>query len=81
MRKVHGGSSHVTPVPGSYRSEFQPRRTVLQEGRDTIRRVSQRVCLLERRLQGGGERVDLLVLVQEIKFAVEDLRTLFQRLS
>ena len=53
-------------------------RAALHEGQEAIRRVSQHVCLLERRLRGGGERNDLVVLVQDIKCAIADLQTLFQ---
>lgn len=51
---------------------------LLQRGQDKTYRLSQHVCLLERRLRGGGEPTGLLLLVQDIKFAVEELRTLLQ---
>jgi hypothetical protein len=53
-------------------------RAMLKEGQEAIRRVSQHVCLLERRLRGGGNPGDLVVLVQDIKFAIADLQTLLQ---
>jgi len=49
---------------------------LLQRGYDNVHRVSQHACLLERRLRGGGKLADLLLLVQDIKFAVEELQTL-----
>jgi signal transduction histidine kinase len=51
---------------------------LLQRGKDNTYRLSQHVCLLERRLRGGGEPTGLLLLVQDIKFAVEELHTLLQ---
>ena len=51
---------------------------LLQRGQDNAHRLSQHTCLLERRLQGGAEPTDLLILVQDIKFAVEELQTLLQ---
>lgn len=50
----------------------------LQEGQDNAQRLSLHACLLERRLRGGAEPADLLVLVQDIKFAVEELQALFR---
>ena len=52
--------------------------TLLRRGHDNAHRLSQHACLLERRLRGGGEPTDLLLLVQDIKFAVEELQTLLQ---
>lgn len=57
--------------------ESQP-FALLQQGQDNVHRLSQHVCLLERRLRGGGEPPDLLLLVQDIKFAIEELHTLLQ---
>lgn len=51
---------------------------LLQQGQDNVHRLSQHACLLERRLRGGGEPTDLLLLVQDIKFAIEELHTLLQ---
>lgn len=51
---------------------------LLKEGQETIRHVLQHACLLERRLRGGGEPADLVVLVQALKFAGEELHTLLQ---
>jgi len=51
---------------------------LLQRGQDNAYRLSQHVCLLERRLRGGGEPTDLLLLVQDIKFEIEELRMLLQ---
>lgn len=55
--------------------EGQP-LALLQQGQDNVHRLSQHVCLLERRLRGNGEPTDLLLLVQDIKFALEELHTL-----
>jgi signal transduction histidine kinase len=55
--------------------------SLLQEGQDRIARLSQHLCLLERRLRLGADPADLLVLAQDIKFAIDDLRTLFQSVS
>ncbi|MBI3797611.1 MAG: HAMP domain-containing histidine kinase [Deltaproteobacteria bacterium] len=52
--------------------------SLLQEGQDNVQRLSVHACLLERRLQGGAEAADLLVLVQDLKFAVEELQELFR---
>lgn len=51
---------------------------LLQRGQDNAHRLSQHTCLLERRLRGGAEPADLLLLVQDIKFTVEELQTLLQ---
>jgi signal transduction histidine kinase len=48
----------------------------LVQGRHSVHRLLQHVCLLERRLRGGGEPTDLLLLVQDIKFAIEELHAL-----
>lgn len=58
-------------------NEGQP-LALLQQGQDNVHRLSQHACLLERRLRGGGEPTDLLLLVQDIKFAIEELHTLLQ---
>ena len=52
--------------------------TALVQGRHNVHRLLQHTCLLERRLRGGGEPTDLLLLVLDIKFAVEELQTLLQ---
>lgn len=52
--------------------------TLLQKGEDSVQRLSLHTCLLERRLRGEAEPADLLVLVQDIKFAVEELQALFR---
>ncbi len=52
--------------------------TALVQGRHNVHRLLQHTCLLERRLRGGGEPTDLLLLVPDIKFAVEELQTLLQ---
>jgi signal transduction histidine kinase len=52
--------------------------TLLQKGEGSAQRLSLHTCLLERRLRGEAEPVDLLVLVRDIKFAVEELQTLFR---
>lgn len=57
--------------------EGQP-LALLQQGQDNVHRLSQHACLLERRLRGGGEPTDLLLLVQDIKFAIEELHTLLE---
>ena len=51
---------------------------LLQQGRDNAHRLSQHTCLLERRLQGDAKPADLLLLIQDIKFTVEELQTLLQ---
>lgn len=51
---------------------------LLQQGQDNAQRLSQHTCLLERRLRGGAESADLLLLIQDIKFTVEELQTLLQ---
>jgi len=51
---------------------------LLQQGQDNAHRLSQHACLLERRLRGGVEPADLLLLVQDMKFTVEELQTLLQ---
>ena len=52
--------------------------SLLQQGQDNAQRLSLHTCLLERRLRGGAEPADLLVLVQDLKFAIEELQTLFR---
>src|SRR5213594_738010 len=52
--------------------------SLLQKGEDSVQRLSLHTCLLERRLRGEAEPVDLLVLVQDIKFAVEELQALLR---
>jgi signal transduction histidine kinase len=52
--------------------------SLLQEGQDNAQRLSVHACLLERRLRGGAEVADLLVLVQDLKFAIEELQKLFR---
>ena len=51
---------------------------MLQQGEGNAQRVSQHACLLDRRLRGGGTVADLRLLVQDIKFASEELHTLLQ---
>ena len=51
---------------------------LLQQGEGNAQRVSQHACLLDRRLRGGGTVADLRLLVQDIKFASEELHTLLQ---
>lgn len=51
---------------------------LLQQGQDNAHRLSQHTCLLERRLRGGAEPADLLLLIRDIKFTVEELQTLLQ---
>jgi hypothetical protein len=51
---------------------------LLQQGEGNAQRLSQHACLLERRLRGGGTLADLRLLVQDIKFASEELQTLLQ---
>lgn len=51
---------------------------LLQRGQDNAHRLSQHTCLLERRLRGGAEPADLRLLIQAIKFTVEELQTLLQ---
>lgn len=51
---------------------------LLQRGKDNAHRLLQHACLLERRLRKGAEPADLLLLVQDIKFTVEELQTLLQ---
>jgi signal transduction histidine kinase len=53
-------------------------QSLLQRGREETQRLSQYVCLLERRLRLGAERADLLQIVHTIKFASEDLQTLWR---
>src|SRR5215204_944107 len=50
----------------------------LLQGGHNVHRLLQHVCLLERRLQGGGEPTNLLPLVQDIKFGIEELHMLLQ---
>ena len=52
--------------------------SLLQEGQDNAQRLSLHTCLLERRLRGGAEPADLLLLVQDLKFAVEELQALLR---
>ncbi len=52
--------------------------SLLQQGQDNAQRLSLHACLLERRLRGEAEPADLLLLVQDIKFAVEELQALFR---
>ncbi len=71
----------MTPTPGqrATRHEQDNRaqfRAMLNEGQEAIRRVAQHACLLERRLRGGGNTGDLVVLVHALKFALADLQTL-----
>jgi hypothetical protein len=51
---------------------------MLQKGEDSAQRLSLHTCLLERRLRGGAESADLLVLVQDLKFMGEELQELLQ---
>jgi signal transduction histidine kinase len=52
--------------------------TLLQNGEDSTQRLALHTCLLERRLRGEAEPADLLLLVQDIKFAVEELQALLR---
>ena len=52
--------------------------SLLREGQNRTSRLSQHACLLERRLRLGADPADLLVLVQDIKFTVDDLQSLFR---
>lgn len=52
--------------------------SLLQQSQDNAQRLSLHTCLLERRLRGGAEPADLLVLVQDLKFAVEELQALLR---
>lgn len=51
---------------------------MLQKGEDSAQRLSLHTCLLERRLRGGAESADLLVLVQDLKFVGEELQVLLR---
>src|SRR5713226_9840167 len=52
--------------------------SLLQQSQDNAQRLSLHTCLLERRLRGGAEPADLLTLVQDIKFAAEELQALLR---
>ena len=52
--------------------------SLLQQGQDNAQRLALHACLLERRLRGEAEPADLLLLVQDLKFAVEELQALLR---
>ena len=52
--------------------------SLLQVGQDNAQRLSVHTGLLERRLRGGAEVADLLVLVQDLKFVIEELQEVFR---
>lgn len=56
----------------------EPLLSLLRQSQDSIQRLSQHACLLERRVRGGAESAELLPLAQDVKFAVEDLQILLQ---
>jgi signal transduction histidine kinase len=73
----------MTPLHAQRTAEHESRGkenllSLLQAGQDNAQRLSLHTCLLERRLRGGAEPADLLVLVQDLKFAVEEMQTLFR---
>jgi signal transduction histidine kinase len=73
----------MTLLPAQRTAEYESRDkenllSLLQQGQDNAQRLSLHTCLLERRLRGGAEPADLLVLVQDLKFAIEELQTLFR---
>jgi signal transduction histidine kinase len=51
---------------------------ILRKGGDSAQRLSLHTCLLERRLRGGAESADLLVLVQDLRFIGEELQNLLR---
>lgn len=55
--------------------------SLLQEGCDCTVRLLQHTGLLERRVRMGANPADLLTLVQDIKFAIDDLLSLFRSVA
>ncbi len=55
--------------------------SLLQEGCDCTVRLSQHTGLLERRVRMGANPADLLMLVRDIRFAIDDLLALFRSVA
>jgi signal transduction histidine kinase len=73
----------MTPLRAQPMAEYESRSkasllSLLQEGQDNAQRLSLHTHLLERRLHAGADSAELLTLVQEVKFAVEELQELFR---
>lgn len=63
------------------KQEEQDLASLLQQGQDYVTRLSQHACLLERRIRMGANAADLLMLVQDIRFAIDDLLTLLRTIT